>query len=217
MNLSVLIPSRGRPELLKKAIKSLPPSRGTEFLVAVDEDDPELGAYMDMSLQNMSVTVCPRWGYEQLHRYYNLLAKQSKGRWLMLFNDDAVVKRGSVVYHLTPLDPKRLTVVNLYHPVDNLFPVISRPFYEAIGHYSLSPHVDSWVQQIGEATGTQIYIPGVEIDHFRDTMSDDTYRQSRQAVLTTAPDYNSEAMRALREIDIAKVKEKLKNETNNPV
>lgn len=203
--LSVLMPSRGRPYYAKEAIKSFKPSRETEFLIAVDDDDPYLAEYKKMK-DIAKVIVTPRYGYGQLHEYFNLLAKESKGRWLMLFNDDAVVEDMNYL-QLAKYDNKKPAVLNVWNEQDNLFPLISRKMYEIMGHFSLSPHADSWVAQVGTACGIQYYTPGFDIKHNRDRMNDSTFLEGREAIKTTAPAFNSREMEALKEADINKIKE----------
>lgn len=208
--ISLLMPSRERPQLARKAIESFGNHKGFEFILAIDSNDSLIEEY-DFA----KTLITQQHGYEGLHHYFNKMAKLAKGKWLMLFNDDAVLESDpdSLYKSICSFSPSKPTVLNVYSESDNLFPIISRKFYDIIGHYSLSPHVDSWVQQIGEQTGTQVFIPNIKINHFRDTMSDETYRNSRRAVERTAPEYNSEAMIALRQIDIDKIR-RYKDENN---
>jgi len=211
--ISVLMPSRGRPELAQKAVESFKSHVDFHFIIAVDEDDPRL---TDYPMVDAMILVRQPYGYRQLHRYFNDMAKRVQGDWLMLFNDDATLETDPEVLaaQVRQYDHTEPWVLNPYHPQDNLFPLISRKFYEIIKHYSLSPHVDSWVQQIAEQTGIQVYLPDIKINHFRDDMSDETYQNSRKAVQITAPEYNAESMVALRQIDINRIKEWLSNESN---
>lgn len=206
--LSVLMPSRGRPRLARKAIQSFPSSRDTEFLVAVDEDDPYLDEYRGLD-DIARIFVTPRYGYSGLHEYYNLLSKESKGRWLMLFNDDAIVKKFSY-QRLSKYDDSKPVVLNIWNELDNLFPIISRKTYEIMGHFSLNAHADSWVAQVGVGCGIQYYTDGFEIEHNRDSMGDSTFVEGREAIRETAPAFNSPEMQALKEVDINKIKEYMK-------
>lgn len=202
--LSVLLPSRERPDLAEQAIKSFPPSRNTEFLLAVDDDDPCMKDYLQLA-RLARLTVTPPHGYLGLHKYYNQLAELSRGQWLLLFNDDAVVEQFSY-QALSSYDSNLPIVLNIWNPQDNLFPIISRTFYETIGHFSLSPHADSWVQQVGERAGVQYFVPDFRIRHDREQMHDATYQRGRDAIKITAPAYASPEMEALKEIDVNKIK-----------
>jgi len=217
MKVSVLMPSRGRPDLAQKAVESFKAHENFHFIVAVDEDDPRLEEYPQEYPQvDAMIMITKPHGYRQLHRYYNEMCKRVAGDWLMLFNDDAVLESDPelLASYIREYDPTAPWVLNPYHPNDNLFPIISRKFYEIIKHYSLSPHVDSWVQAIGEETKIQEHIPNIIINHYREQMDDETYRNSRKAVQVTAPEYNAESMVALRQIDINRIREWLNNENN---
>lgn len=170
MKITLLCPSRQRCDLLRKSIESL--GRGNwEIIVRVDEDDPEVVQYRDMSkeIKKMVLLVGPKHGYEQLHQYYNEASIKAKGDWLMLWNDDATMTTENWTDSFKEFDPKEPLVLNFYHEINNLFPAISRKFYEIIGHFSLQTHADSWVQQIGERSGTQRFISGVKIIHNKPT------------------------------------------------
>src|SRR5690606_13600849 len=147
--------------LARKSLDSL----GTgdfEVLVYFDFDDPQRHEYR---LPNVRATEGARYGYDNLHKYYNVLAAQARGQWLMLWNDDAIMTTENWADIIHAPDHTIPQVLTVFHPVNNLFPIISRPFYETLGHFSLNTHADSWAQQVGERSGTQKYIEGVTIIH----------------------------------------------------
>lgn len=183
MKVSVLMPSRGRPELAKKSIESL--GKGDfEILVYLDHDDPEFYNYR---LKGCRVSAGGRHGYGGLHNYYNLLSAQSSGDWLMLWNDDATMETKNWVDIISKYDHTIPQVLNPWNESgDNLFPLISRKWYEIVGHYSRSPHADSWVQQIGQRLNLQVYVPGIRITHLGEEMHDQTHNEVRQIVRQTS-------------------------------
>lgn len=203
--ISVLMPSRERPDLAKKAVESFGGNPNFEFIVAIDSDDPTLEEYANVPA---TIHITRPHGYKNLHLYFNEMLKKSRGDWFMLFNDDARLESSAQALYsaVCAFDPALPYVLNPYNENDNLFPIISKRLYSIIKHYSLSPHVDSWVQFIGEETKIQAHIPNILIKHFREEMNDETYRRSRAAVSTTAPEYNSEGMVALRQVDVNKVR-----------
>ena len=94
IRVSVLCPTRARPELLKASIESLDWRANNpgmvEYLLAVDPDDdlPELA-----HPKRTRVILAPtRFGYGRLECYYNMLAEQASGKWLFLWNDDALMQ-----------------------------------------------------------------------------------------------------------------------------
>jgi hypothetical protein len=142
--------------------------------VYVDNDDPQLSQYQAL----LDVTVGPRQGYEGLHHYVNLLAEKSTGDWLFLWNDDAVMQTKNWQKYIDPFDYTTPQVLNPHEPIHNYFPLVSRAFYEALGHFSLSPNNDSYVAEIARALGIEYDIPEIKIRHLRGTLNDNTERNS---------------------------------------
>lgn len=198
---SILMPTRERIELAKRSIASLG-NHDLEILLAVDENDPQLYEYQ--KLEDVELFTTPHWGYTELHKYYNLLAKKSTGDWLMLWNDDGFMETENWFELVTAQDHTKRVVLNVFHEVNNLFPLISRPFYETIGHFSLNTHADSWVQQIGERSGTQVHIPGITIIHNKP--EDKTGWGSTSAALETGAQFNSIEMQTLINADAEKIR-----------
>src|SRR3989338_11545070 len=90
--ISILIPTRGRPDGLLKNLNSLGLARNRlEALVWVDDDDPELERYKEL-FQKSSVIklfIKERVGYNRFHEMINFLAGQAKYDWYFLLNDDS--------------------------------------------------------------------------------------------------------------------------------
>lgn len=201
--ISVLIPSRGRPELLRESIDSLGVG-DFEILVYVDRDDPYLTEYMQVP--TTYTLVGKRHGYEGLQHYINDLCKIATGDWLFLWNDDAIMN--TPIWWKKVHQPDRPEVINFdSNLINNLFPLVSRQMYEAMGHFSLSPHNDSWVQDIANKLGIHTYVPGVYIYHRRMELDDQTKTESQAAYSTTSPAY--EEMWQLRDEDAKKIMEVL--------
>lgn len=200
--ISVLMPSRARPELAYTSLQSL--GEGIEPLVWVDDDDPELEAYKAL---NVPVIIRPRVGYPNMHGMINYLAKQAKGDWLLLWNDDALMHTPDWISKL-PTSTHKPQVLNIYNsnPEVNLFPLINRAMYNTMGHYSLSAHCDSWVQDIGNVLGIHTYVPGIDVEHIRDRLNDETKQHSQGAYATTSPLHSGEEMQAAMQVDIDKLK-----------
>lgn len=209
---SVLIPSRHRPLAAAQAINSLGNNHwDLEVLLYVDLDDENLDEYMELRSRVVKIFTGTRYHYKELHKYYNFLSKQAEGKWLMLFNDDAMLETSDWIDKICKYDSKQPLVLNLYHPTDNLFPVISRKWYELLQHFSLNAHSDSWVQEVGAWSQAQKYVKGIKISHRMpihfDSVDDDTYKEGRYDILETAPEFRSEEMIRLREKDAKKIKD----------
>lgn len=206
--ISVLMPSRGRAEMAGKSLVSL--GKDIEVLMWVDDDDLQLQDYFALQIMGWRVFNKPRVGYPNMHEMVNYLANQATGEWLLLWNDDALMHTPDWQGKL-PTPTHKPQVLNIYNsnPEVNLFPLINRSMYETMGHFSLSAHCDSWVQDIGNELGIHIYVPSIEVEHLRDRINDETKQHSQGAYATTSPLHSSPEMVRLMQTDIAKLKEKL--------
>lgn len=202
---SVLMPSRGRPEPLAESVGSLrdlaaDPDR-IEVLVAADDDDPPTARAAETI--GAKVLVSPRHGYAQLHRYVNALAREAAGTWLLLWNDDARMLTRHWDERVAQAEPGVLWPRHNDSPMLNIFPIAHRRVVELLGHVSLSAHCDSYLQDIAHAVGIQRRVD-IEVLHDRFDLTgghnDQTWREA-QAGYRTA-DYHSAEMAALRQRDI---------------
>lgn len=213
--ISVLLPSRGRPDLLADSIASLltraAPNR-VEVRVALDGDDPtwqeavaQVGHY-----DAVSIFVGERHGYEQLHRYYNDLAEFARGSWLLLWNDDAIMETNRWDELVESHDHRWSLALNFTgRPQEgamNLFPCVSRAWYETLGHISLSPHCDTWIQDASRAAGCEVMEPRIAVHHRRDEIDDATKRESLGSYATTSPAFYSPEMQGLLAEDVRRLR-----------
>lgn len=202
--ISVLIPSRQRAELLKDSVKTwLHPD--VEVLVAIDDNEPEEVEYEQ--IPNIQLFRSKQHGYENLHEYYNYLSSKAKGDWLMLGNDDAFMLTEDWPLKIKE-DPTFPQVLNVWNERDNLFPIISKAWYEAVGHFSLNTHADSWVQQVAELIDKSKFVPGIEIKHHGEEMNDETHQRVRGVVGQTSESYRR--MTEERKEDARRVNEYIK-------
>lgn len=203
--ISVLMPSRQRPGLAQESIESL--GKGDfEVLIWLDADDPDLEAYKSLKLGKYFIR--QRVGYPGFHEMVNLLAAKAKGDWLLLWNDDALMSPPDWHKKINMRDSRKPVVLNFFAPGvmdNNLFPVVSRSMYEAMGHFSLSPHCDSWVQDTANELGIHESVVGIEAWHRRDIISDATKTHSQATYAQTSPRYNSVEIQNLRNEDKRKV------------
>ena len=159
--ISVLCPSRERPELLARSVTSL---RGTarssfELLIAADDDDPSTAsAAADLGAITL---VMERAGYGRLHEYYGELAKASAGDWLLVWNDDAVMLTPGWDEVIEAL-PAKILIANIQtsHSPLCCLPAVRRGAVDALGKFSSgNPHVDTFWQDVGLITGTMLAVP----------------------------------------------------------
>jgi hypothetical protein len=219
--ISVLLPTRGRPGRLEASIDSLFSTADdpgeVEVLCAVDPDDRD-SADKCRRLSKMygrerfSAWDAPeRFGYGRLHEYVNFLAGQATGDWLMLWNDDAVMRQGrqgwdTVVHGYAP---DRCLFMDAIYPAvggpgarGNIFPVWPQSWYQNTGYVSLSPNNDVWISEVARRAGAEVRIP-VTAEHQRAGHAagdgDATHLEGRAAMGEgNDPEYDSMANRMAR-------------------
>lgn len=194
MLVSVLLPSRGRPQMCLDSIKSLGKGR-FEVLVYLDKDDPKVQSYL-LKLSHMKhvkIFIRERTSYVNFQDMINFLAAEAKGDWLLLWNDDAFI-RGKWLWVAKQHDPEKVNVLRFGNSINNLnlFPAISRKMYELQGYYSLSPHCDSWAMDISQTLGCERWEQGMEIEHRRDweDLQDDTKAHTMESYSVTIPKHS---------------------------
>jgi hypothetical protein len=156
---SVLLPTRGRVDKLRSSLDSLENTvmnpENVEVLIKVDDDDIETINYVDSMTRKFRFEkiVGPRGGgYSELHNMYNRLCAHSRGRFLFLWNDDALMLTPCWDVELIQHDDGKLCYVisgvNDVRGTDSfLFPIVHRKWYELTGHFSMSAHNDTYVYQ----------------------------------------------------------------------
>lgn len=204
---SVLLPSRGRPAALAETVDGLlahaaDPNR-VEILVAADPDDTPT---QKVTLpRQCRIWVAPeRYGYPRLHEYVNRLADQAAGKWLWLWNDDARILTDHWDTHLEQARETVLWPHSNDIPTCNTFPIWPRTWTNRLGHVSLSPHCDSWIQYLGQTLGRHERV-AVDILHDRADLTGGHNDQTRAESLAgyRTADYGSPPMEAARATDVA--------------
>lgn len=185
---SILVPSRGRPDNLRRLYRSLLQTTEGEWelLVRLDEDDP-LRAEYDQPPHQLNVTA-PRGLMSQL---WNDLIPFALGDVLMMGGDDiafstpgwdALVREALpedliTVVHGNDLSPNSATI--------GTHPFVSREWVETLGYltppYFESDYVDLWLCEVADALGRRVYLPDVVIEHlhpgFGKAEWDSTYQE----------------------------------------
>jgi len=217
IDISILMPVRGRPEPMQKSFTSLVelaknPER-LEILIAFDDDDIDtidyfvenIAPYLDDKNVRYSAMQFKRLGYIRLNEYLNELARHSHGAWIFFGNDDAVMTTQDWDQVIMDHDDKFALLraeTNHEHPYA-IFPIVPRKWVEITGH--LSPHQinDAWVSQVAWMLDMVITIP-VLIHHERYDLTglngDDVYKN--RPMLEGNPknprDFNHESWRRTR-------------------
>jgi glycosyltransferase involved in cell wall biosynthesis len=204
--ISVLVPSRERPELLERSVDSL--GQGEfEVLVRVDEDDPCLDAYAGFP----NLVVGPRHGYQGLHHYYNELAARARGDWLFLWNDDCVMETPDWIHVVRSRDGEMVVLnPNTNHDnweIDmNVFPILPRKMFELMGHFSLSRHNDTWVEFVARDAGIMVRAP-ITIVHDRADLTGNNHDSVYAGREIARAEFHSPEMAIARARDVWAIRE----------
>lgn len=180
LDFSLLTPTRGRPERLERLLESLAdtthrPDR-LEVVLGLDADDP----HRPPKTYPFPVVVAagpPNRTMGQL----NLDGfRASRGRWIMLLNDDVVVRTPNWDERLREMVDSLPDGVALLHVNDLIFrarlctfPMVSRAVFEAIGgdlarfrRYRIDDHLYDVFALLGLLGRERIhYLPGVVFEH----------------------------------------------------
>ena len=186
---SVLLPTRARPELMLQSITSIiekarHPEK-VQILLKIDNDDME--SYVDYYSEIEKITphykviYSPRGlGYGDLHTHVNDLCAIADGEYLFLWNDDAelltvewdkIMEEHSQGLHGTPI-----AVIQIDDTAGWKFgfPFVHREIYRAIGHFSLNAHNDTWMHMVAEAAGVERMEWRILTNHYRYDLSADS-------------------------------------------
>lgn len=225
IDISILLPTRGRPKPLEQCLRTLldrakDPSR-IEVMLAFDNDDVEniahftkvIQPYLDDLGVEYSAIQFERLGYMRLNEYLNELAQHSQGSWLFFWNDDAVMKTqdwDQVIRDNAQEFNLLRAETNHEHPYA-IFPILPKKWVEIAGH--LSPHQinDAWTSQVAWMLDIVKTIP-VMVHHERYDLTgenlDETFKE--RIMLENMPgnnprDFNHISWRKRRIEEAAKI------------
>lgn len=223
-DIAILLATRGRTEMLGRSIRSLVELANVidrvQLMFAFDDDDEvgfnyfnnELKPWMDERKVNYTAMRFKRMGYVNLHKYNNAMAKQSDAKWLVIWNDDAVMQSQGwdttiMAYH-GQFKLLSFKTHNM-HPY-SIFPIVPRAWYDLLDYISPHPTQDGWVSQ--QAYMLDIY-QRIDVDVLHDRFdltgnnNDDIF--ANRPMLEGKPndprDFHSMEMMDLRHRDAAKL------------
>jgi len=156
---SVLVPTRNRVKLLEKSLRSLKDNARLDFkqkieiIIKLDEDDVATQNWVIQNNAELWTTLLPGprgRGYADLHVYYNDMCRLARGEFLFLWNDDAeMLTPGWDLEINRQLDGKPCYLQSEVSDIRGrdafLFPIVHRSWYDSCGHFSMSPHNDTYV------------------------------------------------------------------------
>lgn len=182
--ISALLPTRGRPDSLRRSVQSLidlaDDPAAIEVMVALDADDPHAPAAREvvssLKIHAYVWTTQERYGYSQLHQYFNVLANLAQGDWLLLWNDDAAMMCQGWDSAIRELD-ERVIVADCWSPPHSpwliTFPAVRRWAVDVLGVFSAHTcHCDTYWEMIGRAIpGGTVQVKGAQVYHDRNDLT----------------------------------------------
>lgn len=180
MDISILLPTRGRADQMERSLRSLLDKASglhkIDIVFGVDRDDQEntelwkqtVRPYLAEKNVSDRILLFEPMGYENLHHYLNALAGQSTGSWMFFWTDLAFMQTQDwdkiICSHTGQF--KLLSVhTHNEHPY-SIFPIIPRKWYDLVGHLSQHSLNDAWLSQIAYMLDIFERIP-VWCDHDR--------------------------------------------------
>ena len=160
-DIAILLATRGRTDSLGRSIRTLVELADNvdkmQIMFAFDNDDDvgfkyfteDLKPWMDSHNVNYTAMRFQRMGYVNLHKYNNAMAKQTDSRWLVIWNDDAVMQsKGWDTTIMSYEGQFKLLSFKTHnmHPY-SIFPIVPRKWYDILGYISPHPTQDGWVSQ----------------------------------------------------------------------
>lgn len=180
--ISVIIPTRKRIKLLRNSIDSLINNlssvEGIDLLIAADNDDIETIKYIENELvphldkKNVMMRSFNfnRLGYKNLHLYANYLANESRGEWVMLWNDDAVMKTKNwdkkIMKYTGQFKVLRFKDNHNSHP-NAIFPCVPRDWVTLFETFSPHMAMDSWISHVAYLSGIMHNCHEINVFHNR--------------------------------------------------
>jgi len=230
-DIAILLPTRGRADMLERSIKSLVTlakyKTKIQIMFGFDNDD-------DIGVEHFESVVQP-WldeqgvtytamgfeplGYIRLNEYVNELARNSDARWLVFWNDDAVMETQDWDAEIMKRnDQFKLLAFQTHnlHPY-SIFPIVPRMWLELLGY--LSPHQisDAWLSQQAFMLDIMERIP-VNVLHDRHDLTgnnnDETFqnRPMLEGNPADPDDFHSVQQSKIRHEDAAKIATYLEKE-----
>ena len=230
-DIAILLPTRGRSDSLERSIKSVielasDPDR-IQLMFGFDNDDAigtthfeeALQPWLDQQgIQYTAMSFAPL-GYIRLNEYVNELARNSDARWLVFWNDDAVMETQDWDKEIIKHEGEfKLLAFHTHHDHPySIFPIVPRKWLDLLGY--LSPHQisDAWLSQ--QAYMLDIW-ERIEVDVLHDrhdltgNNNDETFqnRPMLEGNPTDPRDFHSVQQMAIRHHDCATIATYLQNE-----
>lgn len=215
--ISVLCPSRGRPELLARSLKSLLDTasdpQDVEVLVRIDTDDPTSDRYWLTLLDcgSFRMFAGESFGYTGQHIYTNALAGAARGDWLMNWNDDALMLTEGWDEVVRRHDGRFELLAFAHNHGEDYDPFVCVPhrWFDTCGHLSLDCRLDTWMGQVARGAGCFVREHEVVVLHDRADLTgnnDDKGYRDRYTDPGFETSFWTEEMVAARASDVAHIR-----------
>jgi len=177
IKISVLVPSRSRPDLLKKSLRTVielaDDPNSIQVIIRSDLCDKYMKGFEFPECKNLKIVRGERMkGYASLHFFYTQCAMHASGSLLVLWNDDAqMITRGWDKLLLKETANEREKEIPGFWALSNnhwpyAFPVITRCVTERLGAFARFSYNDAYLHQLARASGIeQRVLENVRVQH----------------------------------------------------
>ena len=178
-DITVMLPTRGRGALSEKSLYTLidlaKDNTRIEYLIALDKDDTDTVEHYKNTVVpkfkkdklNFNVFILEPLGYARLNEYVNYLGSKSNARWMMFWNDDAVMKSNDWDEGIMKYDGQFRVLRmkdNHQHPYA-IFPIVPRAWYHVLGTLSTHQMSDAQISQIAYMCDIMV---NIDVECFHD-------------------------------------------------
>jgi hypothetical protein len=217
--ISILCPSRGRPELAKRMIETVQSTASlpVEILLYLNDDDPELERYKALiSSEHYQIGPDRSPGYS-----WNRLAEICQGEILFLMGDDATFETkgwDKLVEHEFSKIPDRIVcvypVVPNFKKEKNPHFCVHRNWVNALGYF-VPPHfwhwyVDTWTRELARRIGRYIRMDNFPLP-IELHIADDTVARKDRLSLRERDHWLWEKTQRHRDADVHALQEFIRN------
>lgn len=217
--ISVLCPSRSRPELAKRMVDSVlkEPGCEIEIILYLNEDDPLLSEYIE-NIKTAKIIIGP----DQSTSYsWNLMAEQAAYDILMLIGDDTMIETENwgiiVTSEFDKVDDKILMVAPKAGTLGrgkcpHFF--LHKNWVKALGYF-LPPHfyhhyVDLWIRDIAMSLGRYVHLENFVMPIIKN-VNDEVINRYSRSWLKEKDTYLWEKTSRYKEADIQELKKFINN------
>ena len=217
--ISIICPSRGRPELASRMINSAIATAGAEIeiLLYLNDDDPKLNDYrllIDSKYYSVGPDRSPAYSW-------NLLANQAAGDILFLMGDDATFETTNwalIVANAFNKIPDKIACVYPYVPgikkSNNPHFCVHRNWIKALGYF-VPPHfwhwyVDTWTRTLAKSVDRYICLEDFPLPIILNP-ADETVERKDRLSLRERDHWTWDVTQRHRDADVAALKKFIKD------